>query len=178
MERGRWQRYKKKWEDTGSGDVADLALSARPGDLQNDHPVPGEDEVDVTPAELFIYANALAVKNGFSPIAEQQPVKDPNLVLPGDRLILPDGRILQIARGQYIYDIAAKEYRRDMARIALLKQQIDVLKSVYAAQKKPEIQRAILQRAADISRLAVTPKSRQRYEQVLKSLQEAGLTVP
>ena len=140
--------------------------------------MPGEDGVEVTPAELFAYANVLAVKNGFSPIAEQQPEKDPNLVLPGDRLVLPDGRLLQVGRGQYIYDIAAKEYRRDMARIGILERQIEVLKGVYAGERKPEIERAIRQRADDIRRLAVTPRSRQRYAAVQASLREAGLAAP
>lgn len=132
----------------------------------------------MTAAELFAYANVLAVKNGFSPIAEQQPVKDPNLVLPGDRLVLPDGRLLQVESGQYIYDIAAKEYRRDMARIGVLERQIDVLKSVYAGEKKPEIKLAILQRADDIRRLAVTPESRRRYAAVQASLRELGFVIP
>jgi hypothetical protein len=132
----------------------------------------------VTAAELFAYANVLAVKNGFSPIAEQQPEKDPNLVLPGDRLVLPDGRLLQVGPGQYIYDIAAKEYRRDMARIGILERQVDVLKGVYAGEKKPEIKQAILQRADDIKRLAVTPKSRQRYAAIQASLRELGFAIP
>lgn len=132
----------------------------------------------MTAAELFAYANMLAVKNGFSPIAEQQPEKDPDLVLPGDRLVLPDGRLLQVESGQYIYDIAAKEYRRDMARIGVLERQIDVLKSVYAGEKKPEIKLAILQRADDIRRLAVTPESRRRYAAVQASLRELGFVIP
>lgn len=132
----------------------------------------------MTAAELFAYANVLAVKNGFSPIAEQQPEKDPDLVLPGDRLVLPDGRLLQVESGQYIYDIAAKEYRRDMARIGVLERQIDVLKSVYAGEKKPEIKLAILQRADDIRRLAVTPESRRRYAAVQASLRELGFVIP
>ena len=132
----------------------------------------------MTAAELFAYANVLAVKNGFSPIAAQQREKDPDLVFPGDRLVLPDGRLLQVGPGHYIYDIAAKEYRRDMARIGILERQVNVLKGVYAGEKKPEIKQAILKRADDIKRLAVTPKSRQRYAAVQASLRELGFAIP
>ncbi|MBW7858914.1 MAG: hypothetical protein H3C43_11630, partial [Leptonema sp. (in: Bacteria)] len=79
----------------------------------------------MTPAELFQYANALAVKNGFSPIATESPQRDADLVLPGETLLLPDGRLLKIRPKQYIYDIAAKEYKRDVARMNLIGKQIE-----------------------------------------------------
>lgn len=127
------------------------------------------------PAELFVYANELAIKNGFSPIAAQQPEKDPNLVWPGDRLMLPDGRLLQVKPGQYIYDIAAREYRRDMARIAHLQKQIEALEQAYADSAEPELAQAIQKRLDDIRRLAVTPESRRRYAELVERLKESGL---
>jgi hypothetical protein len=143
--------------------------------LQNDHPVPGEDQIEVTPAELFHYANALAVKNGFSPIAATQPEKDANLVLPGDRLTMPDGRLLQIQPKQYIYDIAEKEYRRDMARILLLEKQIQTLLAVYSSEKKPEVVAEIRSRKTDIDRLAITPLAREKAAAVASEIDRSAL---
>lgn len=130
----------------------------------------------MTPAEVYIYANALAIKNGFAPLtggtADQ---KNPDHVLPGDRLVLPDGRILELQTGQYIYDIAGQQYRKDMARIHLLDQQARGLLSVWKNERQELVRSALLERLHDMERLAVTPRGRALSEEVRRIALEAGL---
>lgn len=123
--------------------------------------------------ELFQYANALAIKNGFSPIASESPQRSADLVLPGEVLLLPDGRLLRVRPKQYIYDIAAKEYKRDVARMTLIAQQIEGY--LQREPRNPEIISKIQDRMKDIERLAVTPIAKQRAAQISEKIKKAGL---
>jgi hypothetical protein len=99
-----------------------------PGDVQVDLRVPGETDVIIDPIEIMAYANSLAEKNGFAKIKEPpEGRRDPELIFPDDRLKLADGRIVQITPGDTIWRISIKHYRKDFARIILLKRYIQEL---------------------------------------------------
>jgi len=98
-------------------------------------------------------------------------------VLPGEQLVLPDGRLLHIQPKQYIYDIAAVEYRRDMARIQILEGQIHNIASTLSAntadiEKQTETIQSKLQ---DIERLAVTPLAQKKLQNLRSELAAKGL---
>ena len=113
------------------------ALSiAAPGGIQENRAVPGEENVEVTDGEVFQFSDLLARRNGFAPLREQNPdLRNPDLVFPGDTLNLPDGRILQITPGEYIWEIARNQYRKDMARLQILDQQVRNLGAQYQKKK-------------------------------------------
>ncbi|MEQ8349906.1 MAG: hypothetical protein RH862_00380 [Leptospiraceae bacterium] len=125
--------------DPGTPEVAGLdpALSiAAPGGIQENRTVPGEEDVQVTDQEVFQFSNLLARRNGFAALREQDPdLRNPDLVFPGDRLNLPDGRILQITPGEYIWEISRKQYRKDMARLQILDRQVRNLGQEYQKKK-------------------------------------------
>ncbi|MCB1169069.1 MAG: hypothetical protein KDK25_01985, partial [Leptospiraceae bacterium] len=122
--------------NTENGNPAPGLSIAPPGGLQENRPVPGEENVEVTEGEVFQFSDLLARRNGFAPLREQNPdLRNPDLVFPGDRLNLPDGRILQITPGEYIWEVARKQYRRDMARLAILDRQIRELGAEYQKKK-------------------------------------------
>lgn len=147
-----------------------------PGAVQPDEPVAGEEGVEATPAEVYSYANALAIKNGFAPLAGgTADQKNPDHVVPGERLVLPDGRILQLTTGQYIYDIAGRQYRRDMARIRLLDQQARGLVAVWQTDRQDLLRSAFRERLTDMERLAVTPRGRAVVEDLNRTAVAAGL---
>ncbi len=123
----------------GTPEVAGLdpALSiAAPGGIQENRNVPGEENVVVNDQEVFQFSDLLARRNGFAPLRQQDPeLRNPDLVFPGDRLNLPDGRILQITPGEYIWEIARKQYRKDMARLQILDRQVRILGQEYQKKK-------------------------------------------
>ena len=123
----------------GSPEVSGLdpALSiAAPGGIQENQNVPGEENVEVNDQEVFQFSDLLARRNGFAPLRQQNPdLRNPDLVFPGDRLNLPDGRILQITPGEYIWEIARKQYRKDMARLQILDRQVRILGQEYQKKK-------------------------------------------
>ena len=120
----------------GENGQPDNALRiAPPGGIQENGRVPGEENVVATDQEIFQFSDLLARRNGFAPLRGENPdLRNPDLVFPGDKLNLPDGRILQITPGQYIWDVARKQYRKDMARLQILDKQIHTLGAEY--QKK------------------------------------------
>lgn len=110
------------------GDSAEelrAAALVQPGALESGEPAPGEDQIEAPPAEVLQYANALAARNGFRPINQQgNNRRNPDLVFPGDRLRLPDGRIALVQRGQHLWEIAERFYRRDFARLKIIDRQL------------------------------------------------------
>lgn len=109
---------------------------APPGQIQENGRVPGEENVEASEREVFQFSDLLARRNGFAPLRQQNPdLRNPDLVFPGDRLNLPDGRILRITPGEYIWEVARKQYRKDMARLTLLDQQIRALGMEYEKKK-------------------------------------------
>ncbi len=109
--------------NAGGARGAPVAL-AEPGTVEDGAVVPGEDQIEAVAPEVYDYANALAISNGFAglPAAAKggQRNRDPNLVFPGDTLRLPDGRLVQIRPGQSIWEISEQHYKRDFARFQLL----------------------------------------------------------
>ncbi|MCB1167987.1 MAG: hypothetical protein KDK33_17660, partial [Leptospiraceae bacterium] len=121
----------------GENGQPDNALRiAPPGGIQENGRVPGEENVVATDQEIFQFSDLLARRNGFAPLRGENPdLRNPDLVFPGDKLNLPDGRILQITPGQYIWDVARKQYRKDMARLQILDKQIHTLGAEYQKKK-------------------------------------------
>lgn len=113
------------------GAVGGPVALAEPGTVEDAAQVPGENEVEATAPEVYDYANALALSNGFAglPAAARGAAKnrDPNLVFPGDKLRLPDGRLVQIRPGQSIWEISEMHYKRDFARFQMLDREVRAL---------------------------------------------------
>jgi len=97
-----------------------------PGSIQKDEVIPGENEIIPEGTEVYYYADALATANGFSGVTapHQRDLRDPDLVFPGDTLKLPDGRLVNIAQGESLWQVATTHYRKDAARLAILEKQI------------------------------------------------------
>ncbi|MBX7057099.1 MAG: hypothetical protein K1X75_03465 [Leptospirales bacterium] len=155
------------------GDSADEQRAvqlAPPGAVESGEPAPGEDQIQAPAQEVLLYANALASRNGFRPInraGDQR--RDPDLVFPGDRLRLPDGRIALVQRGQHLWEIAQKFYRRDMARLLILDRQMSALLQDGLS---AEVAASIKQHRKLMQRLAVTPQMKKvlgdREQEVLR----------
>ncbi len=111
--------------DGGSSDEIHAATLVNPGTLQDDAVVPGEEMVDPVSQEVYYYANAVAVANGFSPVNAQhnRDLRDPDLVFPGDMLKLPDGRLTHVHQGESLWQISTLHYKKDMARLRILERQ-------------------------------------------------------
>ncbi|MDH5654946.1 MAG: hypothetical protein OEZ34_03500 [Spirochaetia bacterium] len=124
---------------SANGDTPEeiAAVSVLPGEIQEDVYVPGEDAIQNDPVETMQYANALAIRNGFTPIHNppEARLRDPDMVFPGDRLKLPDGRLLRIIKGETIWMVSKRHYKKDFARILILEKQIvssdDAKKKIY-----------------------------------------------
>ncbi len=86
--------------------------------------IQGEESVELLAAEVFVYADALAKRNGFFGLRNGRnspgDLRDPNLVFPGDRLILPDGRLVNVQPGETIWKLSGEHYKKDFARLRLV----------------------------------------------------------
>ena len=138
--------------------------------MQSDVYVPGENSIKDNPVEVMQYANALATQNGFTSINHppSPDLRDPDMVFPGDKLKLPDGRLLQIIMGETIWKVAGIQYKKDYARLLILERQI---LSSDDAKKKP-ISPEMRARLDYMDRLAVTLEMRNVFSRTEKILTE------
>lgn len=128
-----------------------------PGDLQESLPVPGEESVPEKMDEIFFYADALARRNGFYGLKNghgDTDLRNPNIVFPGDKLVLPDGRLVSVEPGETIWRIATKHYKKDFARMVILKRQLIQLENAQDSSSDT------LEKKEFIKRLAITPEMR------------------
>ena len=149
--------------DGNSPAEIEASTLAPPGTVQNESQVPGERNVKASDAEVYAYANILARRNGFRRIGRRngRGLKDPDMVFPGDTLKLPDGRIAKVQPGQYIWEIAKTHYRRDMARLRILKRRLKALQageSGSGASDSKEGKLSAEEITESMKRLAVTPE--------------------
>lgn len=153
-------------QTTNGGSVLELqAVSlVSPGEVQEELLVPGEQNIMPAESEIFVYSNSLASRNGFRKLnqIDKKNLKNPDLVFPGERLKLPDGRIAQVRPKDYIWELAKIHYKKDFARIQILNnQKTDLIKQADATKNKKDKQ-AIYKKIKGIEgsmkRLAVTPK--------------------
>ncbi|MCB1172065.1 MAG: hypothetical protein KDK39_00795 [Leptospiraceae bacterium] len=107
--------------DPGTEERGELV---EPGEIQADETVPGEDNIRPSNREILLYTNELARRNGFQALGDLNlatQLKNPDLVFPGDILRLPDNRVVRIEPQGYIWDIARQHYKKDRARLVILK---------------------------------------------------------
>ena len=160
---GLFQNSSSKWGDKKS-EIAAVSL-VRPGTLQKDSFVPGEDKIEVPDNEISKYVNALAKNNKFLIGKNGVKLKKSNraliennldLVFPGDVLRLPDLRQTNVTKGDHVWEIARIHYRKDFARMKILQKQIQAL-----INKKDitnvEVIKTLTQKQQMLKRLAVTP---------------------
>jgi hypothetical protein len=126
--------------ESGNSEAEQAAVNFRPGDtLQADVVVPGEEDVVASDREIFLYADALARRNGFTGIDRQGTgaLRDPDRVFPGDRIRLPDGRLVAVQPGITIWKVATVQYKKDFARLTILNRQLVSLRSDFEKKKMP-----------------------------------------
>ncbi len=140
---------------------------AAPGALESERPAPGEADVEAPQSEVFEYANALAARNGFRRLENggNGRLRNPDLVFPGDRLRLPDGRLASVERGQHLWEIAGARYRRDYARLLILDRQISARLGDYERDRDAELLADVRERRGVMARLAVTREMRRMLAQ-------------
>ncbi|HPA72766.1 MAG TPA: LysM peptidoglycan-binding domain-containing protein [Spirochaetota bacterium] len=63
--------------------------------------------ITVSPHDIFVYANAVALKNGYQRITfKGLKEKNPNWIYPGNRFLLDDGEAVTVKQGDTLWDIA------------------------------------------------------------------------
>ena len=132
------------------------------GKFQKSHDVPGENNIETSVKEISQYVKALARNNkGFLPTNlgqnNTQAQRDLDLVFPGEFLRLPDRRLARVKKGEHVWEIARIHYRKDFARIHILKKQIIALNDNDNNSPK-ELRKKISNKKKYIQRLAVTDK--------------------
>ncbi len=138
------------------------------GNFQENENIPGAEEIEITDAEIFEYANILATQNNFQSLEasidnNENAKRNPNLIFPSDLLRLPDQRLTRVKSGSYIWEIARNQYQQDFARLLLLEKEISENGS------KKDIEKYI----AWVKRLAVTKKMKEvllRLQPTIESL--------
>ncbi len=161
----------QSYAEAGTSSAKEAASLVQPGKLQSSKKIPGEENISVVAAEVLQYANSLAKSNGFKTISAAQSginLKDPNIVFPGDALKLPDGRLAKIKKGGHIWEISQLHYRKDFARMYILRRQIDSKLKKLKNKKTStniKIRDEILKKEGLMKRLAVTPKMKDFLEE-------------
>ncbi len=158
---------------SGNGDSAAEVESSKlvkPGDMQNDEDVPGQESVPIVMKDIFVYADILARRNGFYGIRNQPApdLRNPDVVFPGDVLTLADGRLVKVEPGETIWKIATTHYKRDFARLVIISRQYKHILNQLDDDDSEELRDQLQVKKEFMKRLATTPSMQNIYKETIQ----------
>ncbi len=112
--------------------------------------------IRISDTDVFHYANAIAVKNGYNRISLAHiRGKNPNWIYPKNVFVLPDGERITVAEGDTLWGIAHRK---------LLQANIDFYRAIELATAKRARGESAVEEIARATSLALTPKHRDLVE--------------